>query len=331
MYKKEETLIQYRLYPPFLYYPECNSFSDTWEYFTCKLLNLYFATDEIYIRNPPEQGIDLYFPSRRIAFQCKSVESGKSGDFNVTNAINSIESALKIKEHNGWQKYILCTNVNISGKTEDKLRSVLSDIIIYPKSFWIELCKKFHIEVENNFRILLEIPRQKIINSIDEVFINYYAEKLKKSLSTNIFPILLYSNRHDTVYKLEVSDDLTIDDLIEILRAFFKLPESRIFESEGIKISLSHSIVFKGKKIPLNKTIKDAGIKAGNVITYWTTFIWEEQEVNFNGDIIHLMTADMLNKMTMSKTKRKEKALEKFSQLIKDKFNDFDRLLHQNI
>ncbi|HBN90794.1 MAG TPA: hypothetical protein DD408_16665, partial [Rheinheimera sp.] len=69
--------IHYRLVPPFLYVPEEQDFSKAWEFFCCKLLNLSNMTTEIYVRNPPEQGVDIYYPSKKIAYQCKSVEYGK--------------------------------------------------------------------------------------------------------------------------------------------------------------------------------------------------------------------------------------------------------------
>ncbi len=97
----------YRLEPPFLYVAEEQDFSKAWEHFCCKLLNLSNKTTEIYVRNPPEQGVDIYYPSKKIAYQCKSVESGKSGDFNAAKAIESIEAAKRIKTELGWQTYVL--------------------------------------------------------------------------------------------------------------------------------------------------------------------------------------------------------------------------------
>lgn len=91
----------YKLYPPFLVVPEEQDFSDAWESFCFKILSLEKSKNNLHRRNPPEQGVDLYDTTDKIAYQCKSVESGKSGDFNVTQAVNSLKSALAIKDELG--------------------------------------------------------------------------------------------------------------------------------------------------------------------------------------------------------------------------------------
>ncbi len=120
----------YRLTPPFLHLPEQTDFSKAWEGFCCKVLNLKFKTDEIYVRNPPEQGVDLFYPTQKIAYQCKSVESGKSGDFNSTHAISSYNAAQQHQQAIGWVEYALCTNVDITGTAEATLRSAIPNLTI---------------------------------------------------------------------------------------------------------------------------------------------------------------------------------------------------------
>jgi hypothetical protein len=83
---------RYLLYPPFLTVHEETNFSDIWESFCLKLLKLEYGTNEIQRRRPPENGIDLYYKSKKIAFQCKSTLEGNK--FNIKNACNSLCSAL---------------------------------------------------------------------------------------------------------------------------------------------------------------------------------------------------------------------------------------------
>lgn len=317
---------QYRLHPPILYFPEENDFSDVWERFCCKLLNIEHKTTEIYVRHPPEQGVDLYFPSKKIAYQCKSVESGKSGDFNVTKAVESIKAAKAIKTSLKWERYVLCTNVAISGKAEATLKAELSDMEILPNSHWVHMCETHPLEVERNFRKLIEIPVSRLQASIDERFVPTYSATLMEKLGASPEHIFLYCNRHDTTYRVPVSQDFTCDDLIEIFRAFFKLPESRTIAAEDIKVSISHSVVFEGQQVPLSKTLRDAGIKAGSVVTYWTTFHWKDLQREARGDVIQMMTMHRVTAISETRTKqaRAEAALASFTSLVQKQFEQFD-------
>ncbi|MFJ7928988.1 hypothetical protein [Peribacillus sp. NPDC096448] len=310
--------MKYKLYPPFLIVPEEEDFSDAWESFCYKLLCLEQSQNNIHRRNPPEQGVDLFDDTDKIAYQCKSIESGKSGDFNVTQAINSLKSALEIKDELGWEKYVLCTNVNVTGSSEKKLKDVYSDVIIKSKNNWEILCETYHDRVERNFNILVEIPSEKVLRSIKENFLEYYSDKLNLQLENERFEIFLFSNQFDRIYKMEVSPDFTIEDLLNIIRKFYKLPESREFISDGIRVSLSHSIVFNKRKQLFSKTLREIGISQGDVITYWTTIIWKDK-FELRSDVMHHMTPDML-----IGTERKSRAIKRFKKEIIEKFIEFE-------
>lgn len=319
----------YRLYPPFLYVQEEQNFSDTWERFCCSLLNLNHKTDEIYVRNPPEQGVDLYYPSSKIAYQCKSIESGKSGDFNVSKAIESINAARAVQNELGWEKYVLCVNVTISGSAEKKLKESLPNIEIMSESRWVQLCGKFYTETESYFRKLVDIPRKRVYDAIGNTFISQYSDQLKAQLDSSSFDIFLFSNQYDKTFRVSISDKFTVNDLLEIFRHFFRLPKPAEFYSEEIRVSLSHSLVFNGRKTPLNKTLQDVGITQGDIVTYWTTMVWKDlHSQEFNGDVIHMIVGDMIHKTSPKNIIiRKENALRKYSQIIYKSFNEFENTL----
>jgi len=314
----------YRLSPPFLYVAEEQNFSDTWEAFCCKLLKISNKTTDIYIRNPPEQGVDIYYPSKKIAYQCKSIESGKSGDFNVTQAIKSIEAAKRIQADLGWEKYILCVNVAISGSAEATLRKELPDIEILPNSYWVGLCEANPIEVERNFRRLLDVPRQKVLDAIQNRFVDHYSAQLKQKIEDASFDIFLFSNRYDTVYRVPVAESFNCSDLLNVFREFFKLPESTSISTEGIDVSLTHAMVFNGKIIPLKNSLGNSGVSHGSVITYWTTICWKDAEAEFKSDVMNMMTLDMIMGSSRHIDQRKERAIAAFSEAIKLCFQYFD-------
>ena len=315
----------YRLQPPFLYVPEHQDFSKAWEHFCCKLLNITNKTTEIYVRNPPEQGVDIYYPSLRIAYQCKSVESGKTGDFNAAKTIESIEAAKRIKDELPWEKYVLCVNVAVSGTAEAALKIALPAIEIRSSTHWTQLCEANPLEVERNFRRLVEVPRSKVLDAIQHRFVEQYSAELQAKIEASSFDVFLYSNRHDTTYRVPVSDDFTCKDLLGIFRQLFKLPESASIASEGINVSLTHALVFAGKKVPLPKTLKEAGIVHGSVITYWTTIRWKDTEREFEGDVLHMMTMDMVDGASRSPARRRAAAIVIFEESLKRRFDEFDR------
>ena len=307
----------YRLYPPFLCVPEKHNFPDVWEHFCCKLLNLQHGTSEIYVRNPPEQGIDLWYPSARIAYQCKCVESGKAGDFNVTKAIESVISAKAARHVLGWEKYVLCVNVPVTGGAEKRLKEVLPDIDVMSESVWLSLCEKHPLDVERNFRKLLDVPQNRFVSAISNTFSVRYNEELRQQLEDSPFDIFLYSSRQDSVFRIPVAGSFTAGDVINILRNFFRLPKPATFSDENIQVSLNHSLVFDGKKVPLKKTLGEVGVVHGSVVTFWTQFAWKDlEDFRFDGDVIHYGVP------TLSKEERRDRALARYKRIIQEGFRE---------
>src|SRR5690349_4350784 len=133
----------YQFFPPIFIVPEESNFPDSWEVFCCKLLNLENRTSSIHRRLPPESGVDLYYPEKKIAYQCKSVDTGLTTGFNLTKIKNSYNSALIIKSSLGWEKYVVCVNTELTGAQQENFARELPDVVILTKSFWISLCEKF--------------------------------------------------------------------------------------------------------------------------------------------------------------------------------------------
>jgi hypothetical protein len=128
-------------HPPLFRVAPQNSFPDAWEVFCCEVLNRYNKVAEIRQRKPPETGVDLYWPDRQIAYQCKSVE-GSAGRFSVTKAVESLRSALTIRSSLPWRTYVVCTNVALTGPQEDRLRRCLPGVEFLTPSFWVPRCRE---------------------------------------------------------------------------------------------------------------------------------------------------------------------------------------------
>jgi hypothetical protein len=315
----------YIFYPPFFNVNEESNFSDSWEIFCCKMLNLENNTSSIVRRLPPENGVDLYFPDRKIAYQCKTVETGLTSGFNLTKIKDSYNSALNIKSSLGWDKYIVCINIDLTGTQEANFKLELPDVTILTKSYWTALCNKFPDMVQADFRHLITIRPKTIEEKIAEVFYSNYSEHLKALLKANSFDLLFYSNRHNSVYRIPVSRDFKIEDLLDILLGIFNFPPATEF-SGGIYVSISYSIVFNGKKIPLNQTIGESGIDGHSIITLWLTMTYSQKNKEVSVTEIHLI----ISQPEKSVINPVQYALECYKGLISESFIIADKQLLAN-
>ncbi|MBN3383431.1 hypothetical protein [Clostridium botulinum] len=261
-------MTSYRLYPPFLYSPEEDDFSKVWESFCLKLLKAEMGTQEIERRNPPESGVDLYGKENKIAYQCKSVT--KDGKFNVTKVKKSLDSALKIKETLPWKEYVICSNVNLTGKQINEIKSYNKEISIDTKGhdYWVGLCEKFPKIVERNFRKIVEIP-YGLISSDFNIITNPKYNEFQEKLKINPIKILFYSEKHDKFYKLQASSQMTVNNLLFILRSFLRLDE--VFKETGGKVAVKDSVIFNNIEYSYNegeKLLDDLKIKDNSTIFY---------------------------------------------------------------
>jgi len=143
------------LYPPFFGVEPENSFADAWEVFCCDVLNRHEKTTQIRRRHAPEGGVDLLWREKKIAYQCKSVESGRTGDFDVTKAVESMNVAVACRHQTGWRQYVICTNVELTGKQETKLRQACEEedieLGLRTPSFWVPRCHEQWQQVQARF------------------------------------------------------------------------------------------------------------------------------------------------------------------------------------
>jgi len=142
------------LYPPLFIVEPQTSFADAWEVFCCEVINRHNETTEIYRRKAPESGIDLYWQSKQIAYQCKSVEDATSR-FSVSKALKSLESAMKIRDSLRWNRYVFCTNVALTGPQEMQLRTILQEVEFLTPSFWVPRITEQLPHLRDRFRQLI--------------------------------------------------------------------------------------------------------------------------------------------------------------------------------
>jgi hypothetical protein len=310
----------YQFYPPFFIVNEETSFPDSWEVFCCKLLNLENKTSNIIRRLPPENGVDLFYSDSKIAYQCKSVETGLTSGFNLTKIKGSYEAALTIKSSLDWEKYVVCINTELTGTQQENFAKVLPDAKIFSRSYWTTLCQKYSIAIQENFRKLIPIPPKTVEEQISMGFYSNYSDSLKSLLNKDSFDLMFYSNRHNSVYRIPVSKEFKIEDLLHILRGIFQLPPATKF-SGGVEVSISYSIVCNDRKVPLNQTLGESGINKNSIVTFWLTMTYSQNNrTEFRGTASST-TMQFMTSETIERTANPVKfALKDYKDLIIQRF-----------
>jgi len=149
---------RFHLYPPFFeILPGEESFADAWEIFCCDVLNRHEKTTEIIRRKAPEGGIDLLWREKKRAYQCKSVIDPATNRFDVGKAVESVVAALDKRKETGWKKFYICSNVDITGPQEKKLREACPgvDMKLLTPSFWLPRCREQHAHLRSRFNELV--------------------------------------------------------------------------------------------------------------------------------------------------------------------------------
>lgn len=314
-----------KLFPPFLFQEETNDFDEVWENFCREILKLENKSDNFIKRIPPENGVDIFFKDNKTAYQCKSTIYGTSNGHNLTKIVASYKDALKIKDELGWQKYILCINYDLTGVQESNLKKEIPEIEILAGSYWIDKAKKHFSIIKDYFRLVISLKKDRVNNAISSAFIPEYSDKLKSLLKTTSYKIYVWCNRNTSLYELLVSPDFTIEDLLHIIKKAWPYPLPEPMEIGPYKVGLSYSIVHNEKKQPFKNKISEVGIVENELITFWTTITYADNENNRrSGNYIEMIT---INRVRNSERITANEAIAKYSKIIQKRFKEIDEIL----
>jgi hypothetical protein len=313
--------MEYHLYPPFFEIAPQSSFDEAWEAFCADVLNLSKNTREIRRRTPPDLGVDLLWPTQRVAYQCKAILYGKAGDLPVPKIISSIKRALEKKKDVGWEKYVLCVNVDPTGPQEAKIKAALPEIEFLTPSFWLPECRRFSDAMKERFRLLVRVAESTIERAVDETFLNDYASRLRVSLKETPLTLRVFSNRRKEVFHVPASRNMTVDDFLEVLMRLFRLPGSKSYSEDGCSVSLSYALVVDDKKTSLDQRLGDVGLKDESVVTLWKTMVFRDAQGETQERVIEMITMDSLRRRSRTKGERFADAEEKFTAAMNEAFD----------
>ena len=210
----------------------------------------------------------------------------------------SIQRALDMQPLIKWQKYILCTNVNLTGKQELKLQQKLPTLDFYTHGYWIDLCKKFHNQIADRFRIPVPISRFYVDQAIDKVYLRHYAQKYQPDLSISLTPILVYSKRRHQIFELEIPSNFTSGDLLLLLSELFSLPRPiTTYPDVDISFSLKYALAVNDHEVPPDRKLSEfLAAQSRPLVILWKIVTYYRQ--GFQTDIQDLEHVRQLNTWT---------------------------------
>jgi len=114
---------------------------------------------------------------------------------------------------------------------------------------------------------------------------------------TDYIKVVVKSNRFGRKVQFQVPHDITMGAFIDLVVDMLQLPWSKRIDELMLSFDFSYSVVFGDKKLPLNQSLRDAGISDGDEVQLSITAICtdklekEEQEMK---DVVYMLTAKQL-------------------------------------
>jgi hypothetical protein len=191
----------------------------------------------------------------------------------MSKALGSIQSALDIQSAIGWQKYIICTNVDLTGKQELKLRHKLPTIDFYTRGYWIDLCQKFHNQVADRFKVPIQVSYLYMMQALDRAYIRNYEQRYPLDPSKPPLPLLFYSKIRQQIFELKIPSDFTISDLLLLLRDLFNLTDPvtpvTTYPDMGVSFSLKYTLAINDQEVPSYKKLNEFVSEDRPLVTLW--------------------------------------------------------------
>lgn len=205
------------------------------------------------------------------------------------------------------------------------MRAEHRELDLRSRSYWIAACDRFPDAVTRNFRQILRIPAQRTEDALREEFSRHYGDDLLQLLRDEPVTLFLYSNRHDKVYQLTVSLEFRVLNLLRVLKRAFRLPGQVSYSLDHLTVSLSHTLVFNGRRLSHEKTLRESGLAGRDLITYWTSFEITDPEGELSSTVMHRAVPTKAGYEVHAGETGAVAA--RCDDLIREAFGDFDRRL----
>ncbi len=94
---------------------------------------------------------------------------------------------------------------------------------------------------------------------------------------TDYIKVVVKSNRFGRKLQFKVPHGITIGAFIHLVVDILQLPWSKTIDELMLSFDFSYSVVFDGKKLPLNQSLRDAGISDGDEVQLSIQAFWTDE------------------------------------------------------
>jgi len=106
---------------------------------------------------------------------------------------------------------------------------------------------------------------------------------------TDYIKVVVRSNRFGTKLLYQVPHDITVNAFTHLVIDMLGLPQYKRIEELKISFDFSYSVFFDGKKLPLNSTLRDAGVSNESEVMLSINYLWKD-EIKEESQILGPMT-----------------------------------------
>lgn len=251
--------MDYFLHPPYFIIDPQTSFDEAWEVFCCQLLQLEHQTGAIHRRIPPESGVDLFWPAQGIAYQCKSTKNSQGKRLDLTKMKKSLHDAVRVQQSLGWQRYVFCTNVEITEPQSAALRQISPHIDFYGPPYWQLLCQRFHTSIAHRFRVMLPLIPPYPSTDFEEVQQRYeqeFASSLQRTYRDDqLLKAHFFINRYKGGFEVQLPLTFTVAEAVNMLIRVLQLPGTLYLHEHDLTIAPLHRLLIENNEVSLDQQL----------------------------------------------------------------------------
>lgn len=263
--------------------PDTN-FGQAWETICDTLLRAEYKDNSQIRIKAPDKGIDIYRQSDKIAYQCKSSELAIHGNIDAIECINSIKSALAVRQEISWYKYFIATNANFTGTAFQRLQEFLNTEKIecveqLGPAYWSDLAEKHIDKITQYLDYRLVVTEQEVLEAFKKArYYDSYIQKYRDEISTEKYIVEVSNNRTPIKLKIPFSPNLTIENLLDVVKSILgiKMDRNNYYDTKTSALP-SISLTFEQVKQSFSKKVGEVVNDKEPYFEFWITIVWKDE------------------------------------------------------
>lgn len=264
--------------------PPDTNFGQAWETICDTLLREEYKDNSQIRLKAPDKGIDIYRQSPKIAYQCKSSELAVHGNIDATECVDSIKSAVKVRNEINWEKYYIATNSNFTGNAFQRLQDFLKkenieNVEQLGPAFWSDLAEKHIDKIKNYLDYRLILTEQEVIEAFRKArYYDNYIQKYIEEISTEKYFVEVTNNRTPIKLKIPFSPNLTIENLLDVVKSILNIKMDRNnFYDTNTSALPSISLTFEDARQSFSKKLHEVVADKEPEFEFWITIVWKDE------------------------------------------------------